>query len=93
MVAIMLAAASCASTGPATTNPTVPAKLTIGYVPILIYAPFYIAKEKGYFQEAGLDATLEPLAGGADMLIQTAAGNFDVGAGGIGAAVFNAVAG
>jgi len=93
MVTVMLAVVSCSSSRPATTSPTEPTKVTAGYVPILIYAPFYIAKDKGYFQEASLDVTLEPLAGGADMLIQTAAGNFDVGAGGIGAAVFNAVAG
>lgn len=69
-----------------------PRKVTIGYIPILIYAPYFIAIDKGYFAEQGIEAYLEPLAGGADMLVQTAAGNFDVGAGGIGSAFFNLAA-
>lgn len=64
--------------------------VTVGYIPILIDAPFFVGIEKGYFADEGLDLQLERLAGGADMLVQTAAGNFDIGSGGIGAAVFNA---
>lgn len=35
-------------------------KLTIGlsYVPDIQFAPFYVAKEKGYFTDAGLDVTI-----------------------------------
>ena len=69
-----------------------PTKVTVGYIPILIYAPFYVGVERGYFREQGLELDLQPLAGGADMLTQTAAGNFDVGAGGIGSAYFNLAA-
>ena len=69
-----------------------PEKVTVGYIPILIYAPFYVGIERGYFAEQGIDVQLEALAGGADMLTQTAAGNFDVGAGGIGSAYFNLAA-
>lgn len=65
-------------------------EVTVGYIPILIDAPFFVAIERGYFAEQGIKVKLERLAGGADMLVQTAAGNFDVGSGGIGAAVFNA---
>lgn len=64
--------------------------VTVGYIPILIDAAFFVGIEKGYFADEGLELKLERLAGGADMLVQTAAGNFDIGAGGIGAAVFNA---
>lgn len=69
-----------------------PAKVTVGYIPILIYAPFFVGIERGYFAEQGVQLDLQPLAGGADMLTQTAAGNFDVGAGGIGSAYFNLAA-
>ena len=62
------------------------------YIPILIYAPFYVGIERGYFAEQGIEVDLQALAGGADMLTQTAAGNFDVGAGGIGSAYFNLAA-
>ena len=64
--------------------------VTLGYIPILIDAPFFVGIEKGYFADEGINLKLERLAGGADMLVQTAAGNFDIGGGGIGAAVFNA---
>jgi NitT/TauT family transport system substrate-binding protein len=76
-------------TGP-TTAPREIQDVTVGYIPILIDAPFFVGIEKGYFKEEGINLKLERLAGGADMLVQTAAGNFDIGSGGIGAAVFNA---
>lgn len=66
--------------------------VTVGYVPQMVFAPLFVAQEKGYFREAGLNVKLERLGGGADMLVQTAAGNFDVGAAGLGVAVFNAAA-
>lgn len=68
------------------------AKVTVGYIPILIYAPFFVGIDRGYFAEQGIEIDLQALAGGADMLTQTAAGNFDVGAGGIGSAYFNLAA-
>ena len=74
-------------------KPVRPATLTdikLGYIPILIAAPYFVGIERGYFADEGINLKLERLAGGADMLVQTAAGNFDIGGGGIGAAVFNA---
>lgn len=68
-----------------------PDKVVVGHIQAAIYGPFFVAQEKGYFAEENLDITLQRLEGGADMLIQTAAGNFDVGAGGAGAALFNAI--
>jgi NitT/TauT family transport system substrate-binding protein len=67
-------------------------RVTIGYVPNAAFAPVFVAYEKGYYREQGLDVTLEPLTGGADMATQTAVGNFDVGTGGPGAGLFNALA-
>jgi NitT/TauT family transport system substrate-binding protein len=67
-------------------------KVTVGYIPILIYAPFFVGIEQGYFKEQGLELNLQALSGGADMLTQTAAGNFNVGAGGIGSAYFKLAA-
>ena len=77
-------------TAGATAAPRELKDVTVGYIPILIDAPFFVGIEKGYFAKEGLNLKLERLAGGADMLVQTAAGNFDIGSGGIGAAVFNA---
>lgn len=65
--------------------------ITVGNIPVLIYAPVMVALEKGYFADHGLDVELKPLAGGADMVTQTASGNFDIGIGGTGPAFFNAI--
>lgn len=67
-------------------------QLTIGYVPVLIYAPLILADAKGYLAKQGIDATLEPLQGGSDLVTLTASGEFDIGVGGAGPAFFNAIA-
>lgn len=66
-------------------------EVTFGYVPVSIFAPVFIAKEKGYFAEQGLDVTLQPLPGGSDMVALTATGEFDAGIGGAGPAFWNAI--
>ncbi|MBI1800744.1 MAG: ABC transporter substrate-binding protein [Chloroflexi bacterium] len=62
-----------------------------GYVPVLISAPYYIAVEKGYFRELGLDVQMEPLQGGSDAVVQVASGAFDIAGGGAGPGFWNAV--
>jgi NitT/TauT family transport system substrate-binding protein len=63
----------------------------MGYVPVSIFAPVFVAKEKGYYAEQGLDVSLEPLPGGADMVVLTSSGDFDAGIGGAGPAFWNAI--
>ncbi|HYI24478.1 MAG TPA: ABC transporter substrate-binding protein [Thermomicrobiales bacterium] len=65
-------------------------EITFGYTPISIFAPVFVAYEKGYFAEYGLDVTLEPLPGGSDMVLLTATGDMDIGIGGVGPAYWNA---
>jgi NitT/TauT family transport system substrate-binding protein len=67
-------------------------EVTIGYTPISIFAPMFVAYEKGYFADEGLDVSLEALPGGSDMVVHTATGEFDAGIGGIGPAYWNAAA-
>ncbi len=62
----------------------------LGYVPVLIYSPLYVAAERGYFAQEGIDAQLTPLQGGSDSVVQLAAGNFDAAVGGVGAGLLNA---
>lgn len=83
------------ATGPVTANEAAAEQtsVTMGYVPALIFAPVFVAKEKGYFAEFGLDVTLEPLPGGSDMVLLTASGQFDAAIGGTGPAFFNAIEG
>ncbi len=90
--ALLAACGSGKDDGNSNGTPGQATSVTVGYVPQMVFAPLFVAQEKGYFREAGLDVKLERLGGGADMLVQTAAGNFDVGAAGLGVAVFNAAA-
>jgi len=71
------------------TRPAVQKDVSIGYSPLLINAPFYVGIEKGYFADEGINLKLQRIGQGADVLTQTAAGNFDLGSAGIGAAGFN----
>lgn len=74
----------------AETTPAEPTKVKIGYVPITIYAPLYVADAKGYFLEEGIEAELIPVQGGTENVVQLGAGNFDIAGGGIGAGMWNA---
>ena len=65
-------------------------EVTFGYIPVSIFAPVFVAYEKGYFAEQGLDVTLEQLPGGSDMVLLTATGDMDMAVGGIGPAYWNA---
>lgn len=67
-------------------------KVRLGYVPVMIYAPLFVAAERGYFIEEGLEVELTPIQGGSDSVVQLAAGNFDVAVGGISAGLLNAAA-
>ncbi len=80
--------AAPAGTAAAAATPVALQKVTIGYVTVLPWAPIFVAADKGYFKEQGIDPNLQPLSGGAEILTQTAAGNFDVGSGGS-SALFN----
>jgi NitT/TauT family transport system substrate-binding protein len=89
------ATATTAASPAAAGSPTEAAELTdvtVGFIPVLIYGPLMMAKDKGYFEEHGLDVQFENLPGGSDMVILTANGDFDIGVGGAGPAYFNAVA-
>ncbi len=66
--------------------------VTIGYTPVSIFAPMFVAYEKGFFAEEGLNVNLQALPGGSDMVVLTATGEFDAGLGGIGPAYWNAAA-
>jgi NitT/TauT family transport system substrate-binding protein len=57
---------------------------------VMIFAPLFVAQERSYFAEEGLDVQLIPVQGGSDSVVQLAAGNFDAAVGGAGAGLFNA---
>ena len=64
----------------------------IGVIGLLADAGIYIAVEKGYFREAGIDLTLEPFNSSVRMLPALSTGELDVATGGIAASLFNGIA-
>lgn len=66
------------------------AKVTVGTVGAVSDAPLYIASEKGYFQELGLDVSFVNFNSAAVMIAPMSTGELDAGAGGPSAALYNA---
>jgi len=65
--------------------------VTIGVNNALSDAPFFLADERGYFREAGIEIGLEVLSGGAAMIAPLSAGQLDVGAGVLSTGLYNAI--
>lgn len=64
--------------------------IQVGYLPATGFFGFYVAKEKGYFEEQGLDVELTSFKSGAEMIAPLSTGQLDAGAGEPGTALFNA---
>ncbi len=67
-------------------------KLRVVHVPVLIFAPLYVAIERGYFAQQGIEVELITTPGGISSFAVLAGGNAEVVVGGLGAALFNAAA-
>jgi NitT/TauT family transport system substrate-binding protein len=65
--------------------------LTIGYVPSTLFAPVFVAQERGYLRDAGFNAALTPIVAGQDAMALVAQGQMDVATAGLSAAFFNAI--
>lgn len=93
--ALLLVAAvllTMTAAGPAGAQPAGPARVRVVHVPVLIFAPLYVAIERGYFRGEGLDVELIGTPGGASSFVVLASGRAEVVVGGLGAALFNAAA-
>ncbi len=107
VLSLILAACAAPGTAPAADDPTAQeptaqdeptsepndelATVRVGYIPITIFAPLFVAQEKGYFEEEGIKLEMTPQEGGPENVIQVAAGNFDVAGSGIGSGMLNAI--
>lgn len=67
-------------------------RIRVVHVPVLIFAPLYVAIERGYFAHQGLEVELTSTPGGTSAFVVLASGRAEVVVGGLGAAVFNAAA-
>ena len=64
--------------------------IRVVHVPVLIFAPLYVAVERGYFAREGLDVELISTPGGTSAFVVLASGRAEAVIGGLGAGVFNA---
>jgi NitT/TauT family transport system substrate-binding protein len=69
-----------------------PLKVRMSVLPIFISAPLFIAQQKGYFEQAGIDFQMTTLWQASEIIAAFAAGELDGSAGGFGPAQMNAVA-
>lgn len=65
--------------------------LNMAHVPTVALAPVFIAQERGYFEERGLEVEFTIETSGATATSQVAAGEFDLMQGAIGNSTFNAI--
>ena len=65
----------------------------LGTLKLVGGAPIFVALEKGYFEEEGIQVDVRWFGAAAPIATAVAAGDIDVGATGISAALFNSVAG
>jgi NitT/TauT family transport system substrate-binding protein len=83
-----------AAAAPAAAAPSAqPAPQTVRFaqVPTTVFAPLYVAIEKGYFQEQGIVPELEIVTAGQDSMALVAQGQLDGAVAGFSAATFNAI--
>ena len=61
LLVFTLLASACApaATGEPTPQELTPVRLPVGYIPNVQFAPLYVAIEKGYYRDAGLDVNLD----------------------------------
>lgn len=72
-------------------KPTSLIPVKVGHLSITSDAGYYIALEKGYFKEQGLDVQLDPFKNSVEMIPLLATGKLDVGGGAVNASLFNAI--
>ncbi len=61
LLLVLVLAAACAPLGssPGVTPTAATIRLPVGYIPDIQFAPLYVAIDKGYYQQAGLNVTLD----------------------------------
>ncbi|MEO8079590.1 MAG: ABC transporter substrate-binding protein [Caldimonas sp.] len=92
LLASTLATALALGLAPQAASAQAKPKIVLSVAPTVLSAPFFIAKEKGYFEAAGLDVTVDTsLQNMADNLPLLAAGHYTIVGTSWGTSVFNAL--
>lgn len=76
---------------PSFTVPDDAIDVNIGSLPVMIYAPMFVAYDKGYFAERGLDVNISPINSGTDLTVLTSTNELQISISGVGPAFWNAV--
>jgi NitT/TauT family transport system substrate-binding protein len=82
MVAPMLFAAACGGSddgGGSSSAGGEPDAVTVGVIPIVDVAPIYLGDEQGFFEDQGIDLTLETAQGGAAIVPGVVSGQYQFG--------------
>jgi len=90
-LALVFVAGACAGPTKEAPLPEI-GTIQVGYIPMIGYAPIFVAVEKGYFEEQGLEVELQSFTSGAMMVAPLSTGQLDVGGGQTGAGLFNGIA-
>ncbi len=88
-LALMVA---CGQSGTAQPSPSTVTKLQVGLVGGISDAAFYIANDKGYFKEQGIELEITRFDSAARMVAPLGIGQLDVGGGAPSAGLMNAIA-
>lgn len=67
-------------------------KVRVGWVPAMVSSPLMIAREKGYFKQAGIDLELESVTTATDAMAHVGTNRMQILEGGVQANFFNALA-
>jgi NitT/TauT family transport system substrate-binding protein len=79
-ILMLMSSVSFAQDGGGIDTPLDPAEsVTVAYVPILKFAPLYVAAERGLFTQYGLDVKIEKVASGTEAIAFLTEGQIDVG--------------
>ena len=91
LAVLLLAVAVPTAAPPPAAQAQAPLKVRMGVLPIFISAPMFIAQEKGYFSQAGVEVEMSTLWVASELIAAMASGDMDGAAGGFGPAQMNAV--
>jgi NitT/TauT family transport system substrate-binding protein len=91
LILISILAIACSKVEPK--DQTLPdlGTIKVGYLPVLSFAPLYIATDKGYFEEESLQVELLGFNSSSYMMPLLATGDLDIGNGQPGTELFNAI--
>jgi NitT/TauT family transport system substrate-binding protein len=65
-------------------------RVVVAHVPLINFATLYVAIERGYMREGGIEIDLQRVSSGTEALVFLAQDRLDVGAMGLSASIFNA---